>query len=206
MRVGCPLHGRGPVVGGCSLARAWVPLKTKPPTLGTSRAGPGSVSCRGPCTWPNQPHRVPGSSKAHPGGEGGAGRQPECGRDGSGQDSLGGLRHVASWHPAVALASVSPSVQGPPGLQGDSAALPCCLSTHLGPPRWVGPPGESAVEDRDGKRVGSVSGTTHCPPAPHTPDRRATSRRPGAHMACKALDADVGIRPPLFSPLCVLNK
>lgn len=62
MRVGRPLRGRGPVVWGCPLAHAWVPLKTKPPTLGTSRAGPGSVSFRGPCTWPNQP--PPGSQGA----------------------------------------------------------------------------------------------------------------------------------------------
>lgn len=76
------------------------------------------------------PSRVPGSLESHPGGEGRAGRQPECGGDGSGQDSSVGLRRVASWGPAVALASVSPPVQGPLGLQGDSAAL----GTHLRPP------------------------------------------------------------------------
>ncbi|CAN0517364.1 unnamed protein product [Rangifer tarandus platyrhynchus] len=32
------------------------------------------------------------------------------------------------------------------------------------------------------------------------------SRRPGTHTACRALDADVGIQPPLFAPLCVLSK
>lgn len=145
------------------------------------------------------PRKVPGSSEAHPGSEGRVGRQPACGGDGSGQDSSVGLRCVASWGPAVALASVSPPVQGSLGLQADSAAL----STDLRPPWWVGPPGEMAVEDRDGKRVGSVSGTAHCPPPPHP---RQAFRRPGAHAACRALDADAGIQPPLFSPLCVLNK
>lgn len=65
------------------------------------------------------------------------------GRVGSGQ-----LRYVASWGPAVALASVSPSVQGLPGLQGDSAALPCCRTPTSGRLGGWGPLGETAVEDK----------------------------------------------------------
>lgn len=197
-----PLRGRGPVVGGCSLACAWVPLKTKPLTLGNSRAGPGSTSCRGPCTCPNQPPRVPGSSKAHPGGKDGAGCQPECGRDGSGQDSSG------MW-PAGALPlpwPPFPHLRRDP--QGSRETRPPYPAVEH-PPRAAsvgGGPQERPQWRTDGKWVGSVSGRARCPPAPRTPDRRAASRRPDAHVACRALDADGGIRPLLFSPLCVLNK
>ena len=201
-----PAPWQGPSGQGLLPGPCLGPSEDKAPNSGYLKGRARKCVLQGSLHLAEPPPRVPGSSKAHPGGEGGEGQHPESGGDGLGQDSLGGLRHVVSWHPAVALASISPSVQGPPGLQGDSAALPCCLSTHIGPPRWVGPPGESAVEDQDGKRVGSVGGTARCPPAPHTLNRRAMSRRPGTHMACEALDADVGIRSPLFSPLCVLNR
>ncbi|XP_061012049.1 uncharacterized protein LOC133065241 [Dama dama] len=53
--------------------------------------------------------------------------------------------------------------------------------------------------------AGEQKGDTCCGPE-GLGSLRQVSRRPGAHAACRVPDSDVGIRPPLFSPLCVLNK
>lgn len=161
-----PLRGRGPVVGGCSLACAWVPLKTKPLTLGTSRAGPGSMSCRGPCTCRNQPPRVPGSSKAHPGGKDGAGCQPECGGDGSGQDSSG------MWPAGALLLPWLPFPHLCKDPQGSRETRPPCPAVEH-PPRAASV-GGAPRRDRSGGQMGNGWGQSaaqlaaHPPPAPPT--------------------------------------
>lgn len=123
---------------GCSsLAHAWVPLKTKPSTLSTARAGPRSVSFKGPVPHPEPACRCPSSEAGTGVGQG----ISQCGwEESGGWGTPFVLLSVASLGPAVALhASVSPSARGPVGSREP-------LRTRGHPPQWEGPPGDRLEE------------------------------------------------------------